>query len=213
MKPVSLLVPLLAGGLLLCGAASPPAATDQPVAATDTHFRAQKAEMRNVGNETITILTGSVEITGTNMRITCDRLEIVSRRIDAAAGDLVAKENRFKSLIATGRVFILQTESRREVTCGRAEILPGEGRITLSDKPILVDRDEKGVPVSTLKGAQMRLFQGDSRVEIDLPEGETTALPNLGFDPLKADAPKAAQPPAPTAAPGAIQLKVPGNTK
>jgi lipopolysaccharide export system protein LptA len=210
MKRLPLLLPLLAG-LLLCGAAAQPAVTDQPVAATDTRFRSQKLEMRNVGDETITILTGSVEITSVDLQITCDRLEIVSRRADANPGDLVAKQNQFKSLVANGRVRIVQPESRREATCGRAEILPGDGRITLTDKPILVDRDEKGAPVSTLKGAAMRLFKGESRVEIDLPEGETVALPDLGHDPAKPDATRTG--PAPAAAPAPIQLSLPGAAK
>ena len=37
---------------------------------------------------------------------------------------LVAKDNRFKSLIATGRVRIVQGE--REASCDRAEVMPGD---------------------------------------------------------------------------------------
>jgi lipopolysaccharide export system protein LptA len=202
MKRLLLLLPLLAGALALPGAQAPSPAPLQPVAATDTRFRAQKLDMRNVGDETITILTGSVEVTGTNLRITCDRLEIVSTRVGGGAGDLAAKENRFKSLIATGRVRIEQPDSRREATCGRAEILPGDGRVTLTEKPILVDRDEKGVPIQTLAAASMRLFKGDSHVEMDLPEGSSTKLPDLGFE-----APTAGQTAAPAPAP--IQLNMP----
>jgi lipopolysaccharide export system protein LptA len=193
----ALALPLLAGALLLAGAAAPTApAPTQVVAAGDTHIRAQKLELRNVGNDTITLLTGSVEVTSVNLRLTCDRLEIVSVRVDADAGDLVAKENRFKSLIATGRVRIVQPESRREATCGRAEILPGEGRINLTDKPILVDRDEKGEPIRTLAGASMRLFKDESRVEVDLPDISATRIPDLGFDPTKANPPAAGATPA-----------------
>jgi lipopolysaccharide export system protein LptA len=201
----ALALPLLAGALLLAGAAAPTApAPTQVVAAGDTHIRAQKLELRNVGNDTITLLTGSVEVTSVNLRLTCDRLEIVSVRVDADAGDLVAKENRFKSLIATGRVRIVQPESRREATCGRAEILPGEGRINLTDKPILVDRDEKGEPIRTLAGASMRLFKDESRVEVDLPDISATRIPDLGFDPTKANPPAAGATPA--AAPMQISL-------
>lgn len=205
MKRLLLLLPLLAGALALCGAQAQPAAPLQPVAAADTRFRAQKLDMRNVGDETITVLTGSVEVTGTNLHITCDRLEIISTRVGAGAGDLVAKENRFKSLIATGRVRIEQPDSRREATCGRAEILPGDGRITLTEKPILVDRDEKGVPTQTLAAAAMRLYKGESRVEMDLPEGSSTRMPDLGFEAPTTAAPAAAS----AAAPAPIQLNVP----
>jgi hypothetical protein len=196
-NPAALALPLLAGALLFAGAAAPttPAPT-QVVAAGDTHIRAQKLELRNVGNDTITLLTGSVEVTSVNLHLTCDRLEIVSVRVDADAGDLVAKENRFKSLIATGRVRIVQPESRREATCGRAEILPGEGRITLTDRPILVDRDEKGDPIRTLAGASMRLFKDESRVEVDLPDIAATRIPDLGFDPAMANPPAAGPAPA-----------------
>ena len=193
-NPAALALPLLAGALLFAGAAAPttPAPT-QVVAAGDTHIRAQKLELRNVGKDTITLLTGSVEVTSVNLHLTCDRLEIVSLRVDAQAGDLVANENKFKSLLATGRVRIVQPESRREATAGRAEILPGEGRITLTDQPILVDRDENGEPMRTMKASSMRLFKDESRVEVDLPEISTTRIPDLGFDPTKSN------PPAPAA--------------
>lgn len=211
MKRLLLLLSLLAGTFALFGAQAPAPAPVQPVAVTDTRIRSQKLDMRNVGDDTITILTGSVDVTGVNLHITCDRLEIVSKRTGAGAGDLGAKENRFKSLIATGRVRIEQPESRREATCGRAEILPGDGKIILTDKPILVDRDEAGLPVRTLAGAAMRLFKGDSKVEVDLPEITATNIPDLGFEAPKAAAPAAGQTPAATPAP--IQMKLPGAAK
>jgi hypothetical protein len=205
---ILLFLPLVAAALLLTGAAAPQ--LTQTVASGDTHIVAQKLDLRNVGDDTITVLTGSVEITSVNLRITCDRLEIVSRRVDAAPGDLVAKDNRFKSLVATGRVRIVQPESRREATAGRAEILPGEGRINLTDRPILVDRDEKGDPIRTMAGSSMRLFKDESRVEVDLPDISATRIPDLGFDPTKSNAPTAA--PAP-GSPAPIQLNLPPVTK
>lgn len=211
MKRLLLLLSLLAGTLALFGAQAPSPAPAQPVAATDTRIRSQKLDMRNVGDDTITILTGSVEVTGVNLHILCDRLEIVSKRVDAEAGDLVAKENRFKSLIATGRVLIEQPESRREVTCGRAEILPGDGRIILTGKPILVDRDEKGIPVQTLAAAVMRLYKGESRVEMEQIEGSTTKISDLGFEAPKTAAPAAGQTAPATPAP--IQMNLPGAAK
>ena len=78
MKRLLLLLSLLAGTFALYGAQAPAPAPVQPVAATDTRIRAQKLDMRNVGDDTITILTGSVDVTGVNLHIICDRLEIVS---------------------------------------------------------------------------------------------------------------------------------------
>ena len=211
MKRLLLLLSLLAGTFALYGAQAPAPAPVQPVAATDARIRAQKLDMRNVGDDTITILTGSVDVTGVNLHIICDRLEIVSKRAGTEAGDLGAKENRFKSLIATGRVLIEQPESRREATCGRAEILPGDGKITLTGQPILVDRDEKGLPIQTLAAAVMRLYKGESRVEMEQIEGITTKFTDLGFEQPKAAAPAAGQTPAATPAP--IQMILPGVTK
>jgi len=50
-----------------------------------------------------TLFTDDVVVTGNNIRITCDRLEIVSLRFGEKE-QVVAKQNRFKSLVATGHV-------------------------------------------------------------------------------------------------------------
>jgi len=57
------------------------------------------------------------------------------RRVAAQRGkqDTLGKQERFKSLVATGKVRIVQGE--REATCEHAEVLPGEDRITLTGGP------------------------------------------------------------------------------
>jgi murein DD-endopeptidase MepM/ murein hydrolase activator NlpD len=106
-------------------------ATPVPTEITSKHF-----ESRSTDTEMTTLFTGDVVVTGTNLRITCDRIEVVSMRLGEKT-DVVAEKNRFKSLVATGSVKIIQAD--REATCGRAVVLPGDDKITLTETPVVID--------------------------------------------------------------------------
>ena len=75
-------------------------ATPVPTEITSKHF-----ESRSTDTEMTTLFTGDVVVTGTNLRITCDRIEVVSMRLGEKS-DVVAEKNRFKSLVATGSVAV-----------------------------------------------------------------------------------------------------------
>lgn len=167
----------------------------------DTVITGEHFDSRSTEKEVLTDLWDRVIVTGTNLRITCDRLETVSFR----AGDkaqIVAKQNRFKSLIAIGHVKIFQVDSNREATCGRAEVLPGEDRITLTIDPRVVDLDKDGKPEWTWTGDRLLLLRGERRVQGDNVRITAPGIKDLGFDKSKAPAPTAVEAaPKPTAAP------------
>jgi len=140
-------------------------------------------EMRDTGENTVTVFSGNVVFTGTNLRITCDRLEIVSVRLGERDNRLVAESNRFRSLVATGNVEILQIDSNRKASCGRAEILPGEERITLSENPMIVDMDANGNAVFTWIGDELLLLRGEGRVQGRNIRVLGPAVPDLGYEP------------------------------
>ncbi len=174
---------LLGGGLV----APAPLRAAEP-ALEDTVLTSDHLDSRSTEKEVLTILWDHVTVSGTNLRITCDRVELISLR----SGDgtqLVSKQNRFKSLVATGHVKIFQSDSNREATCGRAEVVPGEDRITLTESPKVVDLDKTGKPEWTWTGDRLLMLRGERRVQGDNVRITAPAIKDLGFDKSKVPAP------------------------
>lgn len=119
------------------------------------------SEFVSTATESTYTLTDHVVVTATNMRLTCDHLVIVAKRI----GDPKAtfdKVQDFKSLIATGHVVLVQTG--REATCDRAEVLPGEDKATLYDHVIVRWPENKveqhGAKATLLRGQMRAIIEG-----------------------------------------------------
>lgn len=179
----SLVLPCLLVALWL------PAASGEETA-TETMIQSQSCEITSTDTQTLSVFTGNVTVTGNDIRITCDRLEVVSLR-GGGRQDVIGRQERFKSLVATGTVRIVQGD--REATCERAEVLPGEDRITLTGHPTVIDHGNN----STAAGEPIILYRGQRRitgsnVRITLPP-----LKDLGFD-------KNQPPPVPTEEPGKL---------
>jgi lipopolysaccharide export system protein LptA len=164
----------------------PARAADEPAAA-DTVIESQSCEITSSDTQTLSVFTGNVTVTGNNIRITCDRLDVVSLR-SGRSQDTIGKQDRFKSLIATGRVRIVQGD--REATCERAEVLPGEDRITLTGRPMVVDHGNN----STATGEPLILYHRQRRVDGTNVRIVLPPLKDLGFD-------KGQPPPAATVGP------------
>lgn len=146
------LLPFLFAGLALAAPAARAAAAAvlQPTIITCQ----QRAELQSSPTETTFVLTGLVTVEATNMKLTCDRLEIVALR---SVKELSVKGNfdpdKFKSLVAIGRVRIEQLD--RIATCGRAEVLPQENLILLTENPMVQDGE------STMTGDRIKLLRGE----------------------------------------------------
>ncbi len=163
----------------------------------DTVLESDHLDSRSTDKEVFTILWDHVVITATNLRVTCDRAELVSLRSGDSA-QLVSKQNRFKSLILIGHVTIFQRDSNREATCGRAEILPAADSITLTEKPQVIDRDKAGKIELTWTGDRLLLLRGERRIQGDNVHFTAPPIKDLGFDKNK---PGPVTEPAPTAEP------------
>ena len=170
---------------LLVALCLPARAADQPAAA-DTVVESQSCEITSGDTQTLSVFTGNVIVTGNNLRITCDRLDVVSLR-SGPSQDTLGKQERFKSLIATGKVRIVQGD--REATCEHAEVLPGEDRITLTGQPMVTDHGNN----STATGEPLILYRGQRRIEGTHVRIVFPPLKDLGFD-------KNLPPPAPAPA-------------
>lgn len=181
-------VPLL---LLAAAPRAPGAAVASD--AQPTVVTSDRLEMRSSGPDTVSVCDGHVVVTATGLRLTCDHLEVISTRVGDKE-DTVGKQDRFKSLVATGHVKIKQGE--REAECARAEVDPRAEKITLTGNPIVTDRGNGTVAT----GEPLVMLRAERRVTGENVKITMPSLRNLGFDPKQAppapDAPAAKTPPA-----------------
>lgn len=160
------------------------AAENEPTVITSDSF-----DMSSTDTETTSIFDGRVTVTGTGLRLTCDHLEVISARV-GEKDDTVGKQDRFKSLIAVGRVHIVQGE--REATCARAEVRPREDRITLTGNPVVTDRGNG----TTATGDPLVLLRKERQVTGKNVKITAPPIRDLGFDP-KSPPPSVTVPGAP----------------
>ncbi len=168
--------------LLLAAAVG--AAENQPTVITSDSF-----DMSSTDTDTTSIFDGRVTVTGTGLRLTCDHLEVISARV-GEKDDTVGKQDRFKSLIAVGRVHIVQGE--REATCARAEVRPREDRITLTGNPVVTDHGNG----TTATGDPLVLLRKERQVTGKNVKITAPPIRDLGFDP-KSPPPSVTVPGAP----------------
>ncbi|HVT72373.1 MAG TPA: LptA/OstA family protein [Lacunisphaera sp.] len=147
-----------------------------------------RAEMVSTDAETTITFRDNVRVTGTNMRLTCDYLEVVVLR----SGDKAAtfgKLEKFRSMLATGNVRIIQGD--REAACGRAQVLPGEDKVVLTDHPVVVDHDQG----TRAAGKTITMLRAQRQVIVEEPILTGPPIKDLGVDPLaKPGAPAPAAP-------------------
>lgn len=146
------------------------------------------AEMITVGTETTITFRDNVRVTGTNMKLNCDYLQVIV----ISGGDQTAtltKLERFRSMIATGNVRMVQ--GFREAACGRAEVLPGEEKVVLSGNPVVVDHDQK----SRAEGETITMLRGQRQVIVTKPIFTLPEVKDLGADKLATPKPEAPKQP------------------
>lgn len=171
---VSLLIALLSAPFAQGADPKPaPAAPVIPTVITST-----KMEMWSTDTETRSIFQQNVVVTGNNIKITCDKLDVTATKLDDIKNKdaTVPTVEKFKTLVATGNVHIIQGD--REVTCGRAEVFPGEDRVVLTEKPVVID--SAGPYVAT--GDRIVLLKGERRIFGDNIKLQGPPIRDLGFE-------------------------------
>lgn len=133
------------------------------------------AEMVSNDTEAKITFRDNVRVTGTNMKLTCAYLEVIVDRTGDKSGSLPTLD-KFRSMLATGNVRMIQGD--REAACGRAEVLPGEEKVVLSDNPVVVDHSQN----TRLAGKTIRMFRGQRKVEVDEPILTAPPIKDLGVD-------------------------------
>lgn len=137
-----------------------------PAKETPTELVSDQLEMTSTDDETTAVATGNVILTGTNLRITCDRLTTVAIRLDAKEnkGDTIPAEQKFKYILATGNVRIVQGD--RESTSQKAEVFPRDDKVVLSEDPVIIDHSNGFVAA----GEKITLFRGKREVFVEKPK-------------------------------------------
>ncbi len=189
-RSARLLLLRIASVLALAFAPTAAHAADAPP--VPTVITSTRMEMWSTDTETRSVFQENVVVTGTNIKITCDKLDVTATRLDTEENKdaTVGTLEKFKTLIATGNVHIIQGD--REITCGRAEVFPAEDRVVLTEKPVVIDNTGPYVATGTrivLLRGERRLFgdniklQGppirDQGAEKDKPMQPPVSLPRL----------------------------------
>ncbi len=145
-----------------------------------------EAQMISTDTETTITFRDKVLVTGTDLKMSCDFLQVVVRRkgdVTATLGTI----DKFRSLLATGNVTLIQGD--REAACGRAEVLPEQDRVILTENPVVVDHDQK----TRIAGEKITLLKGQHQVLVEKPTLVGPPVKDLGFDKEKKPAPPAAK--------------------
>lgn len=170
---------LALASLLLVATATTPSLQAQAEAIQRTEIFAEHFESVSTETETRFLFATNVVVTGNNIRLTCDRMEIIA----VGLGDkskVTNKLDKFKYLLATGKVHIVQGD--REAHCGRAEILPREDHIILTENPVIIDRGDSRDHPTIATGTKLVLKRGKRQVEGDNVKVVLAPLKDLGFD-------------------------------
>ncbi len=153
--------------------ATPPAETEPTV------ITAQSNVTWSTDTATYSTFDGNVTITGTNLRLTCDHLEIAATR----TGDkstTVSRGGQFQRILATGKVRLIQGD--REATCGRAELLPAQNQIILTENPMVIDHGAVADGAVTYLSDTLIIKRGERKIEGNNVQIKFPPLKDLGFD-------------------------------
>lgn len=147
-----------------------------------TRVESEKLLMRALKDRNHFFFSGAVHVEGTNLEVYCDELEVVAFREgedpEAAVGQLGAIE----SIEARGNVRVLQ--AGREARAGRAVVVPGAGKVVLSENPVIIDggTEVSGFRIILEKGARTPFVVEQRPGGGQRPTVRLEPLPDLGYD-------------------------------
>ncbi|MEM9157487.1 MAG: LptA/OstA family protein [Verrucomicrobiota bacterium] len=129
-------------------------------------------------NKTLFTFIDQVSLDATNLALSSDRLEAYAADLQQSE-ELFGKDGAFQKILATGNVEIAQIE--RTASAGKAEILPTQEKIVLSENPKLQQTDtrvEGGLTLTIDRAKSQVDFIGDNDHRV---QAITTSISDLGF--------------------------------
>lgn len=174
-------------------ASSTPVSTDPETGLTETVGQDWSADKTVITARQVEMFSGDsvnrflfnedVLIRSTNLRATCDTMEVLADRANVAgqaADESQARMGSIRNIVMTGRVRIEQ--SGRVATSGKALILPLEGRVELTDGPEVTDGE------GTVTGWKMVLYKDERRVQVlsrPASEGQEGGRTRISLPPIQ----------------------------
>jgi len=142
---------------------------DSPVELYETVVKSQLLEMVEEPEHTLFLFSDEVEVNATNLNITCDNLNLITRMVDNLN---LSRETslELERIEAVDNVLIAQ--KGRTSTSKRAFILPKESKVVLEGLAVVQDADGR------VSGHRITLLQGQRRaiVEGGGPVGERARI-------------------------------------
>ena len=188
--------------LLALRAALPGASPAAPAPAAPlppTTIESGALELFSTEKETTFTYSRGVRITATNLVLTCDHLVVIARRSGDPAA-LVGRQEKLKSLVASGNVRLVQDD--REATADRAEVFPDDDRVILTGNPVVRSVkdgwEQRGPRMELLRGERRAVIRGEGS---ERPRTVLPALKDLGYDKVPERRPAPANAPTPAAPP------------
>src|SRR5690606_27055627 len=158
---------------------APETRTPEPI--IPTVIEADHAEMVTSDTGTRFVFPGNITVSGNNLTVRCDQMEVFSAREEQEKKPSGGPPEigRMEKIVATGNVHIEQ--EGREGRAGRAEIFLIEGRIVLTESPVI--RNEHG----NVSGYRITFIQGETQAIVESGPGQRARivlpkLPDLGTE-------------------------------
>jgi len=171
-----------------------PAAPTPAAPLPPTTIESGALELFSTEKETTFTYSRGVRITATNLVLTCDHLVVIARRSGDPAA-LVGRQEKLKSLVASGNVRLVQDD--REATADRAEVFPDDDRVILTGNPVVRSVkdgwEQRGPRMELLRGERRAVIRGEGA---ERPRTVLPPLKDLGYDKVPERRPAPANAPA-----------------
>ena len=141
----------------------------------DTIITGDQAEYTWKDTKNSFYLYGNVHIITNNLIVDCDHLKayLVKKSIE---NDSTNEMGTIEKIIAIGNVVIQQAGRRAE--SGKVEILPLEGKIVLTENPVIFENQGE------VRGEKITLFRGKRRALVESSVGKQVQIKLPQFDDL-----------------------------
>jgi hypothetical protein len=152
-----------------------------------TEITSDRLEMENKESGNHFRFYDNVRVLGDNLSVACNYLEVVSERAvknkasAPVAAEAVGAPQMGAIMKITAKDHVRIEQAGRVATCGLAEIFPRDGKLILTESPILTDANGR------VEGHRIVLFKDERRAIVDpYPQGGRTkvvlpSIPDLGF--------------------------------
>jgi len=154
--------------------------SEKPEVATE--IESVRLKVQNDGENAYFLFSEAVVLTGTNLRLECDALEVFASREVKESGDF-GKFRSIREIIASGNVKVTQQE--RSATCQKAVVKPDQERIVLTGNPVV---EQPGGRIVTFNPEdEIILDRGNGRISINTKGPRklrltSSAIGDLGFE-------------------------------